>query len=241
MTKSGNESVSPQIGIIIPAYNPNIPALVELIWRIRRSCGQMACAILIVDDGSVPAIELPEDLPLSVKLERHPGNQGKGAALKSGFRHFQKMNSISAVMTLDADLQHVPECIPQFVERYRTKGDQLIVGYRKRSPRIMPPHRLLSNTLTSLFISLITGQLIRDSQCGYRLISTKVLRSIPLKENGFHLESELLIRAGWGGVKMGFVPIPTIYGDEKSSIKNVTDTLNFLRLLIKLFWERKSG
>jgi hypothetical protein len=145
------------------------------------------------------------------------------------------------VIILDADLQHPPQKIPDFISLYRDNSLKLVLGHRARKPGIMPFHRILSNTLTSLIISAITGKFIRDSQCGYRLIDRSLIDAFPVKENGFHFESEFLLKCAWRRVPIGFVSIPTIYGKEKSSIKNIRDTVNFVVLILRLLKERMLG
>lgn len=232
---------SGRIGIIIPAFNPSPDVLEGLVRRITRICAPNDYRILVVDDGSENAIEFNDLSDSPVSILRHSDNRGKGAALKSAFGYFLRHRSVDVIITLDADLQHPPEKIPEFLEAFAGNAGSIITGYRQRNPRVMPVHRIVSNGLTSLIISLLTGQLVRDSQCGYRLISLDVLQNMSLSEDGFHLESEMLIRAGWLGFKIGSVPIPTIYNNEKSSIKNVPDTLNFVSLIFQLVKERLSG
>ncbi|GAB4376676.1 MAG: glycosyltransferase family 2 protein [Calditrichia bacterium] len=227
-----------KIGIIIPAFNPMLPALRELIERIKRSCCPFNYRILLVDDGSHPPLK-KEDFPeRELDIIRHRRNQGKGSALKSGFTYFLKRQPADLLIMLDADLQHPPEKIPSLLRAYEKWRSPIITGARRRDPRVMPLHRILSNTLTSLIISLLVGQLVRDSQCGFRLIETRILSSLPLKENGFHLEGELLLKAGWRKLKISSVPIPTIYNKEKSSIKNFSDTLNFVFMVVKALKEK---
>ncbi len=228
----------PGLGILIPAYNPEPDTLHRLLRRIADLNLPELYEVVVVDDGSQKPVRLPKIPELPLTLLRQTPNRGKGAALKLGFGHLLAQPSIQLILTLDADLQHPPEKIPQFLQRFQQTGEPIVVGYRSRSPRVMPPHRIVSNSLTSLIISLLTGQLVRDSQCGFRLIHRSVLGAVSLQENRFHLESELLIRAGWRGFRIGFVPIPTIYTNEKSSIKNVRDTLNFVFLIIRLVGER---
>jgi len=117
----------------------------------------------------------------------------------------------------------------------------MIIGYRKRKPSIMPLSRIFSNTMTSLIISALTGQLVRDSQCGFRLIEKKFLRNLHFRENRFHLESELLILLGNRGVRFEFVEIPTIYNSEKSSINHFRDTVNFVHLILRMLKGRITG
>jgi glycosyltransferase involved in cell wall biosynthesis len=236
-----NQIFKKKIGIVIPAFNPNPSHLYALITRIVEVCKNYHTEILIVDDGSENSLILPAIKSVEIQFIKHNNNLGKGAALKTGFHHFLMKNQVEILMTLDADLQHPPEKIPEFINAFINKDWDIIVGYRSRNPALMPLHRILSNTLTSLIISMITGQLIRDSQCGFRLVKTNVIKTLDLYENRFHLESEILLRAAFAGFKIGFVPVPTIYSDEKSYINNIPDTLNFVGLLIKLFKERLTG
>ena len=99
----------------------------------------------------------------------------------------------------------------------------------------MPAHRILSNSITSYILSKLTGQKIEDSQCGYRLIKRKVIEKMELGEDGYQLESEMLLKSAQNDVKIDFVPIPTIYNTEKSHMRNFSDTLKFIRLIVKHF------
>lgn len=161
--------------------------------------------------------------------------------MRRGFAHFLERKEVRAVLTLDADLQHPPEYIPVFLRKFEEGGGEVIVGSRQRNPKVMPLHRILSNTLTTLIISAMIGQKVGDSQCGFRLYSRRTLESISLNETRFHLESEFLIRSGWQGFKIGSVPIPTIYNDAPSAIRNIPDTLNFISLVFRLLKERIGG
>ncbi len=227
-----------KVGIIIPAFNPNNQCLNELNNRLINVVKRYNYQIVIIDDGSSPEISLDNTHGKNIKILRHDRNIGKGAALRSGFKYFIVDQPCDFIITLDSDLQHPPEIIPSLIKACREGKGDLIIGYRKREPSKMPIHRILSNILTSLVISLLIGQLIRDSQCGYRLIKYSVLKRIALKEQGFQLESELIIRVGWNKKKIGFVEIPTIYNKEKSSINNIYDTLNFMLMIFDLCKER---
>jgi glycosyltransferase involved in cell wall biosynthesis len=224
-------------GFVVPAYNPDEPLLSRLISGIKNNC-PADHQIVIVDDGSESPIKISGEQAKNIHIIRHNHNLGKGAALKSGFAYFGSAKNLRVIFTMDADMQHPPEEIPAFLKAYLAGKGELIIGCRKRSPGIMPLHRILSNTLTSLIISLITGHLIRDSQCGYRLIETTLLNRLFLTEKKFHLESEMLIQAAWKKYRIGCVFIPTIYGKEKSSINPVADTLNFISLICRMLVKR---
>ncbi len=78
---------------------------------------------------------------------------------------------------------------------------------------------------------------MRDSQSGYRYISTEVLKAVKLSTKKYELESEILIKAGRKGFKIAPVPISTIYHGSKSFINPLVDTGRFIKLMWKsLFW-----
>jgi len=227
-----------EIGIIIPAFNPDPVLLSELIFRIFKILKGCSFQLLVIDDGSFPAVQLIEKFPEPVILRRSEKNGGKGLALKTGFNYFTRSRPARYILTIDADLQHPPEKIPEFLKQIRPNSRQIVVGHRERRLRQMPFHRILSNFLTSLIISSLTGRLIKDSQCGFRLFDPAILTDLRLEENRFHLESELLIQAAWQKIHIGFVPIPTIYRQEKSSINNCRETLNFITMILRLVKRR---
>ncbi len=232
-----------RVGILIPALNSHqfLPKLLERLATVQTTLPGVRFSVLIVDDGSIPAIETPEIPDLEIGLTRHLQNRGKGVALRTGFSHFMNRTEISTILTIDADLQHPPELIPAFLNTYHAGRGDIIVGHRRKNPKLMPWHRILSNTITSIIISMMVRQYIPDSQCGFRLYSRRVLEQIHLTEERFHLESEILVRAGWKNFRIASVPIPTIYNNAGSAIRHLSDTLNFITVLWKLTREKITG
>lgn len=236
--------IMPKCGIIIPVYNSpdHLDVLLERTSAIADQLQNWQISLLIVDDGSSPALGSESgSAAMDVAQIRHETNRGKGAALKTGFAHFLKNPEITAVLTMDADLQHPPERIPALLAAFKQGRGEVVVGCRKRDPGVMPFHRILSNAITTKIISLMIRQNVCDSQCGFRLYSRKVLEKIDLQENRFHLESEFLIRCGWMDFKIAHIEIPTIYNNAPSAIRNLPDTLNFIAVILKLSMKRIRG
>ncbi|CUS98203.1 glycosyltransferase family 2 protein [Candidatus Chrysopegis kryptomonas] len=219
---------------VIPAYNAE-----RTIGKLIQKVSQFIPAndIIVVDDGST---DKTGDIALNsganvLKLDK---NYGKGKALKTGFE-FAKLNNYTAVLTLDADLQHNPDEIPKFFEKFN-EGFDIVIGNRMKNLKPMPIERIFSNKTTSFLISLRTGQKILDSQCGFRLIKIEVIKSIDVKSDRFAFESEFLIKALLHGFKVGFVDIETIYNGERSYIKHFKDTFNFVSIYVQsFFWKNK--
>jgi glycosyltransferase involved in cell wall biosynthesis len=216
--------------IIIPAYNAG-----ELLSRLLKkleSVHPLEHAV-VVNDGSTDDTE-SYALQTGVNVIRHQHNRGKGAALASGF-HFALKHNYDAVITIDADLQHPPEYIPNLIER-AADGFDMVIGSRRKRLREIPLVRRISNYLSSLVVTVLTRTFIEDSQSGFRYISRKVLEKVILKEKGYQMETEIIVKASRAGFKIGFTPIPVIYNKEPSSMRHFRDALRFIRLTLRLIF-----
>lgn len=221
-----------KIACVLPVYNEerNLKRLLpELTSLVRRE------DIIVIDDGSE---DRSFDIACKYRLKaiRNPKNLGKGTSLRIGFSLVIK-RGYDAVVTLDADCQHDPKFIPKMVDLIFKDEADIVIGTRQLSRERMPLHRIASNKLTSLTVSLLTKRRVHDTQSGFRIISTKILKDIILKTERFETESELLIKALRRGYRIREIPIDTLYGEEKSHIAGMPDTLRFVLLIIKsLFW-----
>ena len=186
--------------------------------------------LLVIDDGSLDATaQILNDN--GIPHLSHETNLGKGAAIKSGAK-WAIENNFHWILTLDADQQHPPSLIPVFIERMKAKV--ILIGQRS-DLKSMPLLRILSNKFTSLLLSIRTNSSLRDSQCGFRLIPLSLFEKIEFQQNGFQFESELLIKASMSGYSIEHVKIPTVYGLEKSAMRNIRDTLKFAAMYFKCY------
>jgi len=217
---------------VVPAYNAelHLPAVIEDISQFipKRH-------IIVVDDGSVDDTHrVAQDAGATVV--QHEVNQGKGAALISGARKALDLG-MDYMITLDADGQHDPAEIPQFVEHEAKSGADIIVGNRMDDRKDMPFIRIFANRSTSAFVSLRTGIKIPDSQNGYRMLKTDIFKKIDVVTKRYDTESEILIKTAGLGGKIESIPVQTIYGTEVSSVNPFIDTLRFFRMVVRsLFW-----
>jgi glycosyltransferase involved in cell wall biosynthesis len=219
-----------RIAVVIPAYNAG-RTITELIQRVRKFVDRKN--VVVIDDGSQDETSQLA-LLAGATLLMHDGNKGKGEALKTGFS-YALQRDYSAVITMDADLQHSPDSIPDFIRQSRNFPG-ILIGTRERNLKIMPFSRWLTNHLTSVIVSILSGVTVRDSQSGYRLIPIQVLREVQLRSSKYDLESEILIKAARKGFGIGEVPISTIYRNGKSFVNPLVDTGRFIRLMWNSLW-----
>ena len=224
-----NEFAQHSVLVLVPVYNA-AEYLPELILRLR----QFVCDsnLMIVNDGSTDcSLELLKQA--SVNYISFPENRGKGAALEAGF-DYAVGKEYRSVLTVDADMQHLPEEVPRFFAL--DDGRTVLIGTRNISLASMPFARCLSNYVTSLIVSIFSTQRVRDSQSGFRLIPSVILQAIQLNTVGYDFESEFLFKAGALGCRIAEVPISTVYEGSHSFVNPITDTLRFIRLIWRRIW-----
>jgi glycosyltransferase involved in cell wall biosynthesis len=142
---------------------------------------------------------------------RLPENAGKGEALMRGIETARNTGA-DFIITLDADGQHPPECIPDFL--CHLDPSRIVVGARTADLGSAPPARLRANRVANFFISWAAGHWIPDTQCGFRVYPARVFDRIRLRRrrrSGFVFESEVLIEACRNGFRVTPVPIPALY------------------------------
>lgn len=215
-----------------PASGGRILALIPAHDEARRIAAVIAGAsrhlpVLVVDDGSSDATAEIARAAGATVLEQRP-NQGKGAALRAGFQRALE-TGFDGVVTLDGDGQHDPAEIPRFLGPAAGEhgGAELVVG--RRGFGGMPIVRGLSNAAGTLLLSAAVGHWIPDNQSGFRRVGRALMAAmLDSPDDGFAFEVEMIavcLREGW---PMAWVPIRTIYGDERSHIRPLRHLREFL-------------
>jgi glycosyltransferase involved in cell wall biosynthesis len=223
-------TVSGEIAVLIPAYNAS-RSLRGVIEGIKDS----GLTIVVVDDGSADATaEIARNA--GVQTLRHRINRGKGMALRTGFR-FLLHQGYGAILTIDADGQHDPSFIPQFIQAYEDKRGDIIIGSRAAEFGAISWLRRFWNQLGVKAVSKLAGTPLTDTQSGYRLIRAEVLRGLPLRATGYEGELELLIKACKRGHSLVQIPITTRYADGRPSshFRPVRDTWLICRTFLQEF------
>jgi dolichol-phosphate mannosyltransferase len=202
---------------VMPSYN-DVPER-----ALVREVLEHVDSLVIVDDGSDPAVARALDALASeprVDLVRLPQRGGKGTAVHAGVRHARA----EAVLVIDADGQHPAPAIPAFLAAARRA--EFVIGDRFGDLAQMPAHRRAANRFTRGLFTLVTGREVRDTQNGMRLIRGRALAALPT--GGYEAETTHLRRALREGLAVEWVPIPALYGEERSSFRAGRDSARVL-------------
>jgi UDP:flavonoid glycosyltransferase YjiC (YdhE family) len=214
---------------VIPAYNE-----AGTIHAVVAQTLKYLDRVVVVDDGSVDhTVECLRELPVTVL--RHPRNLGKAAALWRGMQHAVAQGA-TAVVTLDGDGQHDPGDIPALITLHRRDPSAIVIGARLHAGSAIPWLRYLANRAANFWVSWAAGSHVPDSQSGFRLYPTVVLKAVGSQcdaTSGFAFESELLIEAGRIDVPIRTVPVSAIYGPHlrQSHFRKVRDVVRITRMV----------
>ncbi len=203
--------------ILIPSLEPDqrLPAYASALLEKGFS------SLVIVDDGSGAKYQPIFDrlaAMVGVTVLHHRANLGKGAALKTGYRHIQQhMPGIAGVITADSDGQHTVEDCWKLAQALCQGKDEMYLGSRDFSLEHVPPKSRYGNRITSLVFRLFYGQWLPDTQTGLRAFPAGRLDFMQqIAGDRFEYEMNVLIACARDGMPMVPVTIETIYENENA-------------------------
>jgi len=179
-----------KLSIIIPCYNES-STILSLIDAVKQSPVKDR-EIIIVDDGSKDGTRdiLGELNDPEVRVIFHKANQGKGAALRTGFQ--EATGDICIVQ--DADLEYDPQEFPVVIQPILEGKADVVFGSRFLSGR---PHRVvyfwhrIGNGVLTLMSNFFTDLNLTDMETCYKAFRREVIQSINIRENRFGFEPEV--------------------------------------------------
>ncbi len=198
--------------IVIPSLNPD-EKLCATVSGLKQAGFNN---ILVVNDGSDKehlAFFPKED---EVTLLHHRINRGKGAALKTAFKHIEaNMPNIQGVITVDGDGQHKPCDVVAVANALDVNEKAAVLGCRDFSLPEVPPRSRFGNRTTSLVFRLLCGMKISDTQTGLRAFSEKLLPLLcQIEGERFEYETNMLLKFKANGIALSEVKIETVYIEE---------------------------
>jgi glycosyltransferase involved in cell wall biosynthesis len=189
---------------LIPAYQAE-----ATVGAVVLGARPLVDGVLVVDDGSSDATGRAAR-EAGADVLRLAENRGKGAALRAGIEKILGAGA-SHVAFLDADGQHDPRDLPGLLAAARA-GEEFVIGTRMSDPDAIPAYRYRTNEIGSRILTRMTGLEIEDAQSGYRVVSTELLRRLPLNARGYSIETEMLLKASPHLRRFAHVPVRAIYG-----------------------------
>lgn len=222
-----------RVAATIPAFDA-VHSVGDVVSRAR----QLFECVLVVDDGSRDGTsQAAHDAGAEIVLS-HGKNRGKGAALQTAFDHLMA-EGYGAVVTIDADGQHLPEEAPNLISVWQ-KGADLVLGVRHELFGEMGKVRRISNKVSSRLISFAAGQALTDVQTGFRIYDRSVIESVRMRESGFAAESAVVVRAVRRGFRVAATPIHLGFADGRctSHFRPVVDSIRIAKAVVQARMER---
>ena len=218
----------------MPVYNEE--ATVGIV--AQRVLDQPRVAeLVVIDDGSTDGTGAELDRLAAtdprVRVFRHSGNLGKGAALRTGLAH------VTAPVTViqDADLEYDPSEYASLLAPILAGRADAVFGSRfigGQAHRVLYFWHMAGNRLLTLFSNMMTNLNLTDMECGHKAFLTEKLRSMRLRESSFGIEPELVAQAARLGLRVYEVGV-SYNGRTYAEGKKITwrDGFDALRAIIR--------
>lgn len=211
--------------VIIPTYNNE-----KTLRRVLEKTEELASNIIVINDGSNDTTpEILRDFP-KITIITFSKNQGKGMALRAGFKEALKQGFEYAI-TLDSDGQHFPGDIPIFINEIEKNGSALLIGDRNMEQDGIPGKSNFGNRVSTFWYWFETGIKLKDTQSGFRLYPIERMKNFKFFTKKFEFEIEVIVKAAWAGIPVKNVPIQVLY-DERERVSHFRPVLDFTRISI---------
>jgi glycosyltransferase involved in cell wall biosynthesis len=193
-----------KISVVIPVYNEN-QWVRELVRRVRAV--PIPKEIILVDDCSTDGTRdtLKELKQECCKVILQPKNQGKGAALRTGFQHATG----DVIIVQDADLEYDPAEYPKLIQPILEGKADVVYGSRfiGETHRVLYFWHMISNKLLTMASNLFTNLNLTDMETCYKVFRREVLDGMVLKSDRFGFEPEFTAKIAKKNLRIYEIPI----------------------------------
>lgn len=233
-----NSNEMTPFAILIPAYQPELDLIA---WIDDLQMKAPLCHVLVVDDGSTTEISkiVFETLQKRKNLVilHHPQNQGKGAALKTGFSYYLThwSSEFGGLLTADADGQHLVPDVIKLMQCFQNRSG-LWLGVRSFEKAGIPLKSSLGNIITRSVFRWFRKIALQDTQTGLRVIPLALIRTmLHSKAVRYEFELEMLLKALELKIPILEQVIQTVYINQNrgSHFNPILDSFRILFVFIR--------
>lgn len=227
--------------VIIPAYQPD-SALVEITERLW----EYGCRMIVVDDGSSGECQqiFRKIQDICIVLH-HPGNRGKGAAIKTALSYIQdEVWDDDVIGIMDSDGQHLPEDMIKLLRFAEIHRNTFVLGVRTVGKE-MPLRSWLGNRITRVVFRMVSGTSVSDTQTGLRAFGSELAEDlISVDGERYEYEMNVLMICARRKIPILEIPVSTIYLDSDNScshFRSFRDSFRIYKDILKFALSSVSG
>ncbi len=207
----------------MPVFN-HPRGLRELLARVLEQDKR----VYVVDDGSdADCVEILEGIQ-GITLLKHDKNQGKGAALETGFA--AAATAATWAVTLDADGQHDPADAVALMKAAANGPRGIVVGCRRgMDSEHTPWTSRFGRGFSNFWVRSAGGPRVRDSQSGFRVYPLPEVLSLDVRARRFQWEVEVLVKARWKGLPVREEEVGVVYQPRGVRVSHFRPWVDFWR------------
>ena len=222
------------ISVVIPVFNEELTIgdVLQRLVAVMKKTG-FDYEIIVVDDcskdRSLEFSKIPRVKLFSLKI-----HMGKGYSLRAGFAKAKG----EIITTIDSDGSHSPEELPMLLTPILQNKSDLVIGsrYLNQTPVAAKKLNIAGVRLFNSLVRILTGTAVSDSQSGYRIMKSAVIRNMRLRSGGYEIESEMLVKISKRGFRVMEIPISfeqRTYGT--SSLDPMVDGFKILLSIMRAY------
>lgn len=210
-----------KLSIIIPCFN-EIDTIRSIISAVKQAPIELK-EVIVVDDCSTDGTRelLKSEIETTIdQVIYHEKNQGKGAALRTGFKYATG----DIVVVQDADLEYDPQELPLLMEPFLKDNADVVYGSRfigHRPHRVVYFWHMVGNRILTLVSNMFTNLNFTDMETCYKMFRRDLIQSIEIEENRFGFEPEITAKLAKKKVRFYEVGI-SYYGRTYKQGKKIT-------------------
>lgn len=238
-----------QLTILVPAYNEkgNLEELTSRFLEVLSKLNITYRFLYVIegDDGcyeSMLKLQKEKDIK-NLEIFYSKEKLGISNAYRKGLANLSE--DTDYILTVDGDLNHLPEDFPRFLSKLKEKDYGLIIGSRKVEgasvEKYNPIKKILSSSINYLLIKMLSLK-VKDITSGYRMIRKNVFVEIipKIKSKNHEFYPEFIILANQKGYSMAEVPINfKLRKHGKSSLLWIKSSIGYTKLILKSFVSTK--